>query len=178
MKKTIRLLIVLMGIASATVLGSQFAQASEGKECSHEMMEGHHHCHHWRHMRHHRFEKMAAKLGLSEQQKLKIKEIFKQNREQAKPIFYRLLTEKRNMRALVMADKTNEAAIRAEATKIAAVEGDMAVHRAHMIQQMRAVLTPEQRTKLKAMKKEWESKSEKFHHHSGEKSEKTGAEQQ
>ncbi len=174
MKKIIGLLVVLAGIASVTALGSQFAQADEGKEFCHEKMEGHHH---WRHMCHHRFEKMAAKLGLSDQQKVKIKDIFKQNREQAKPIFDRLLTEKRNMRALVQADKTEEAAIRAEATKIAAIEGNMAVHRAHMIQQMRAVLTPEQRTKLKAMKKEWESKSEKFHHHSGEKSEKPGAEQ-
>lgn len=78
--------------------------------------------------------------------------------------------------ALVHADKTDEAAIRTQAAKIAGIEGDMAVQHAHMIQKMRAVLTPEQQAKFKAMQKERESKFEKFHHHSGEKSDKSGKE--
>lgn len=176
MKKIIRLFVVLAGIASVTALGIQFAQANEGKECCHEKVEGHHHCHHFRHDRHHRFEKMAAKLGLSEQQKVKIKEIFKQNLQQAEAVHAKLFTEKRKLMALVHADKTDEAAIRTQAAKIGGIEGDMAVQRAHMIQKMRAVLTPEQQAKFKAMQKEREGKFEKFHHHSGEKSDKTGIE--
>jgi protein CpxP len=174
MKRIIRLFVVMAGIASVTALGSQFAQANEGKEYDHEKVEGHHHCHDYRHDRHHRFEKMAAELGLSEQQKVKIKDIFNQNRQQADAVRAKLFTEKRNMRTLVQADKTDEAAIRAEATKIAGIEGDLAVQRAHMIQKMRAVLTPEQQTKFKTMQKERESKFEKFHHHFGDKTDKSG----
>ncbi len=96
---------------------------------------------------------------------MKIKEVFKQNREQAKPIFDRLLTEKRTMRTLVQADKTDEAAIRAQAAKLAAVEGDMAIQRAHMAKQIRAILTPEQVEKFKAMQKERQQKFEKFREH-------------
>jgi protein CpxP len=177
MKKIIRLFVVIAGIGSAAALGGQIAQANQGKEYSHEMAEGFHHCGGYHHGRHHRFEKMAATLGLSEQQKAKIKDIFKQNRQQAEAVHAKLFTEKRNMRTLVQADKTDEAAIRAEATKIAGIEGDLAVQRAHMIHQMRAVLTPEQQAKFKTMQQERQSKFEKFHHHAGEATDKTGTKQ-
>lgn len=170
MKKTIRLIAVLAGLASATAFGANFAQADEGRECCHHEMKD---CHHGHHFMHKRFEKMAAKLGLSEQQKVKIKEIFKQNREQAKPIFARLMTEKRNMRALVQADKTDEAAIRAQAAKIGAVEGDLAIQHARMAKQISAILTPQQIEKFKAMQKEREQRFEKFREHHGKGMEKT-----
>jgi protein CpxP len=164
MKRTITRIALLAGIASATAFGTQLAQADEGGKPCHEYMEQHHHGHHFMHQR---FEKMAAKLGLSEQQKVKIKEVFKQNREQAKPIFDRLMTERRQMRTLVQADKTDEAAIRAQATKLAAVEGDMAIERAHMAKQIRAILTPAQIEKFKAMQKERDRKFDKFREHHG-----------
>jgi protein CpxP len=173
MKRTIRLIAVLAGIASATAFGSHFAQADEGKKYCHEEAGQHHHGHHFMHKR---FEKMAAKLALSEQQKVKMKEIFKQNREQAKPIFDRLVTEKRNMRTLLQADKTDEAAIRAQAAKLGAVEGDLAIQHAHMAKQIRAILTPEQIEKFKAMQKERDQKFDKFREHHGKRSDKTGAE--
>ena len=165
MKRTIRIIAVLAGLASATAFGTHFAQADEGRKCCHEFTENHHHGHHFMHQR---FEKMAVKLGLSEQQKVKIKEIFSQNREQSKPVFDRLVTEKRNLRALVQADKTDERAIRAQASKLAAVEGDLAIQRAHMAKQIRAILTPEQVEKFKSMQKEREQKFDKFREHHGE----------
>ncbi len=173
MKKTIRVIAVLAGIASATAFGSHFAQADEGRKCCHECAE---HGRHGHHFMHERFEKMAAKLGLSEQQKVKIKEIFRQNREQAKPVFDRLITEKRNMRTLVQADKTDEAAIRAQAAKLAAVEGDLAIQRAHMAKQIRAILTPDQIEKFKAMQKERDQRFDKFREHHGRQPDKAGAE--
>ncbi len=169
MKKTIRLIAVIAGLASATAFGSHLAQADEGKKSCPEYAEQHHHGHHFMHER---FEKMAAKLGLSEQQKVKMKEIFKQNREQAKPIFDRLITEKRNLRTLVQADKTDEAAIRAQAAKLGAVEGDLAIQRAHMDKQIRAILTPQQVEKFKALQKEREQRFEKFREHHGKRPEK------
>jgi len=167
MKKAIRSIVVIAGMASAVAFGSQFAQAHEGKECCHQEMEHH------GHSRHHQFAKTAAKLGLSEQQQIKMKEIFKQNREQAKPVLARLLAEKRGLRALIHADKTDEAAIRAQAAKIAGIEGDRAVQQSRMIKQMRAILTPEQAEKFKSLQKEREQRFEKFHDHFGKRWEKT-----
>lgn len=173
MKKTIIRIALLAGIASATAFGSHIAQADEGGKFCHEYAGHHHHGHHFMHQR---FEKMAVKLGLSEQQKVKMKEIFKQNREQTKPVFDRLITEKRNLRTLVQADKTDEAAIRAQAAKLAAVEGDLAIQRAHMGKQIRAILTPEQIVKFKAMQKERDQKFDKFREHHGKRPDKTGTE--
>ena len=125
---------------------------------------------------HHKFEKMAAKLGLSEQQKVKMQEIFKQNREQTKPVFDRLITEKRNLRMLVQAEKADETAIRAQAAKLAGIEGDLAIQRAHMAKQMRAILNPEQIEKFKAIQKEREQKFDKFREHHGKLTDTTDAE--
>ena len=173
MKKTIRLFVALAGIASAAAFGSQFAQADEGREFCHQNAEQSHHGHHFMHQR---FEKMAAKLGLSEQQKVKMKEIFKQNREQAKPVFARLVTEKRNLRTLVQSEKTDETAIRAQVSKLAGIEGDLAIQRAHMAKQIRAILTPEQIEKFKSIQKERDHKFDKFREHHGKRPEKTGTE--
>jgi len=51
----------------------------------------------------------------------------------------------------VWADKTDEAAIREQARKIAATSGELAVRRARVAQEVRAVLTPEQIEKFRAL---------------------------
>ncbi len=176
MKKTIRIIALIAGLTSAAAFGGQAAQASpaaEGGKPCHEYAGKHHNGHDFMHKR---FEKMATQLGLSEQQKVKMKEIFKQNREQSKPVFDRLITEKRNLRTLVQADKTDEAAIRAQAAKLAAVEGDLAIQRAHMAKQVRAILTPDQIQKFKAMQKERDQKFDKFREHHGKRPDKTETE--
>ncbi len=173
MKRAIRIVAVVAGLSAATAFGSNLAQADEGQKGCPEYAEHYHHGHHFMHKR---FEKLAAKLGLTEQQKVKMKEIFKQNREQSKPIFDRLMTEKRNMRTLVQADKTDEAAIRAEAAKIGAVEGDLAIQHARMAKQIRAILTPQQIEKFKELQKEREQRFDKFREHHGKGMEKTGTE--
>ncbi|HEX9022276.1 MAG TPA: Spy/CpxP family protein refolding chaperone [Geobacteraceae bacterium] len=93
---------------------------------------------------------MAAELGLSEQQKAQVKEIFRKGMAGSEPIMTRLITERRNLRALVQADKIDEAAIRAQAAKLADIEGDLAIQRARMAGQIRAILTPAQVEKFKA----------------------------
>lgn len=45
--------------------------------------------------------------------------------------------------------RTNEAAIRARSVKVAAIQADLAVQRAHVGQEIRKLLTPEQKLKLK-----------------------------
>jgi len=177
---------VLIGLALATAGGSTFAQADSGEghgqakeKCNNQkdhrhqkhQRRHHHHCnscccdqkehqHDWRH--HERFAELATKLGLSDQQKTQMKEVFKMNRPQVKPIFTKLINEKRELRTLIQSGSAGEAAIRAQAAKVAVVEADLAVQRAQMVKQLRANLSPEQIEKFKAIQKERDSKFDKI----------------
>jgi protein CpxP len=97
---------------------------------------------------------MAERLGLSAEQKGKVKEIFEKNRKEAQPLRKELMTAKRELRGLAMAEKSDEAAIRAQAAKLAGIEADMAIHRAGVSGQIRAILTPEQLGKFRAFHRE------------------------
>ena len=55
------------------------------------------------------------------------------------------------MRRTIHTVPVNEAAIRAQATRLARVESDLDVKRAHVAERIRALLTPEQITKLKEL---------------------------
>ena len=160
MKKTLGMLVTLAGISCAVAMGVPTAQADAGKDCGHWQEKGDHdcNCHHRGHDHHHFMKKMAAELGLTDQQKAQIKEIFKKERSEMQPLMTRLIKERRNLRTLVQADKIDEKAIRAEAAKIAVVEGDLAMQRARMARQIRAILTPAQVEKFKAMQKERDKK--------------------
>lgn len=204
MKKTVRLLVLFVGLALAAASGSAFAQADSGEvnaknqaqaqEQSHHYKHHHHHRHHCRHHHHRdcrccnqkeqqynwghheRFTELADKLALSDQQKAQMKEVFKKNQPQVKPIFTKLISEKREMRTLIQSGSADEAAIRAQAAKVAGAEADLAVQRAQMAKQFRAILTPEQVEKFKAIQKEKEARFDKFREHMNERFDKPGAE--
>jgi len=178
--------VVFVGLAMAMASGSKFAQAYSGegqgqaKEQSNNQKHHRHHKHHRRHhghrdccccdqkeqqhnWRHHeRFAELAAKLNLSDQQKAQMKEVFKKNRHQVKPIVTKLISEKREMRTLIQSGSADEAAIRAQAAKVAGVEADLAAQRAQMVKQLRANLSPEQIEKFKAIQKERDGKFDKY----------------
>jgi protein CpxP len=105
---------------------------------------------------------MATELGLSSQQKQDVKEIFAKSRPQAEPLMKQIKTERRALRELVQADAIDEAAIRAQSAKVAAVEADLAVQRAHVAQQIRAILTPEQVQKFKAIQAKRDSRMDEM----------------
>jgi Spy/CpxP family protein refolding chaperone len=202
MKKTIRLLVLFVGLALTAASGSAFALAGPGEghakaeaqaqeqSCHHKHhrhhrhhCKGHHHSdctcnqkdqHGWGH--HERFAEMGKKLALSDQQKAQMKEVFKKNQPQVKPIFTKLIAEKREMRALIQSGNADEAAIRAQAAKVAGVEADLAVQRAQMAKQFRAILTPEQIEKFKAIQKERDAKFDKLREHMNERFDNPGAE--
>jgi len=200
MKKTIRLLVLFVGLALTAASGSAFALAGPGEghakaeaqaqeQSCHQKHHRHHrhHCkrndcscnrqeqqHKWGH--HERFAEMAKKLALSDQQKAQMKEVFKKNQPQVKPIFSKLIAEKREMRTLIQSGNADEAAIRAQAAKVAGVEADLAVQRAQMAKQFRAILTPEQIEKFKAIQKEKDAKFNKLREHMNERFDNPGAE--
>ena len=168
MKKSLGKIVLLAGIASVGILGSQVAQADYGKDgnqvqagCLHqgEHKERHHGDrkqgnHSGCKEGHHGFAKIAEKLGLSVEQKAQVKDIFEKNRPQAEPLRKELVVAKRELRGLAMAEKTDEAAIRAQAAKLAGIEADMAIHRARVSGQIRAILNPAQLEKFRAYHKE------------------------
>jgi protein CpxP len=104
---------------------------------------------------------MWKKLGLSDQQKKQIKEIFEKDRTACKPVMEKLFTERKALMSLEQASPVDEAAIRAQAGKVASVEADLAVMRAKVGEQVRKVLTAEQNKKLQEIRQKQESRCEK-----------------
>jgi protein CpxP len=100
----------------------------------------------------HHLKKMTRQLGLSPQQQQQIKDIFTRNRSQAEPLVKQLRAEHRALRSLIHGDTFDEAAIRAQSAKIAAVQADLTVQRARTAQEVRKLLTPEQVKKFKELR--------------------------
>ncbi len=96
-----------------------------------------------------RFNRMSTELGLSAQQQQDIKAILRKDGAQFLPLLKQFMAERRALRALIQADALDEAAIRAQSVKVAAIQADLAVQRARVGQEVRKLLTPEQTLKLK-----------------------------
>jgi protein CpxP len=124
---------------------------------------GEHCCkkHEWgaEHYEHH-FKKLVEKLGLTDAQQAQAKAIFEANKPVVKPLKESLHAEKKNLHALMHADKFDEAALRAQSAKLAAIYADLVVNKAKVCSQFRAILTPAQVTTLKALHEEHKKKCE------------------
>jgi protein CpxP len=118
------------------------AQADTGRGCGENF---------GKHQRHD-FVRLVKKLGLSDDQKIQAKAIFQANRDVVAPLHANLRAERKNLQAVMHADTLDEAAIRAETIKVAAIQADLNVNRAKMGAQFRAILTPAQLATLKTMK--------------------------
>lgn len=98
-----------------------------------------------------RFRKQLAQFGVTDEQKAQVKAILRKYQPIAGPLIQQVVTERRALRDTIRAETIDETAIRAQAAKVASVEADLAVQRAHVAHDIRAVLTPEQLQKLKDM---------------------------
>ena len=170
MKKSLRSLLLLAGMASCAAFGGNLALADDTPAApapaAHAAKEHRGGCEQGEHRgakRH--FGKLAKKLGLSDGQKVQLKAIFKENHAQAKPTLDRLQAERHQLRTLVQSGTADEAAIRAQSGKVSALQGDLAVQRAQGVKQMMALLTPEQQTKFKALQAQREQHPRKFGRH-------------
>jgi protein CpxP len=168
MKKSLGRFVLLAGIASAGLLGSQVAQADYLKDgdqvqagCRHHG--DHKHRHHGHQMQgrdcgckegHHGIARIAERLGLSAEQTAQVKAIFEKSRQEGQALRKELIAAKRGLKALAMAEKTDEAAIRGQAAKLAGIQAEMALHRARTAGEIRAILTPEQVEKFRALHRE------------------------
>jgi periplasmic protein CpxP/Spy len=166
MRKQLRPLALFTCLTAAIAFGSQIAAADTGGDAGHGKAACGEHKHRGEHgpRGHQFFKKMAKELGLSDQQKTQAKALFEQNRTKNKPLFGALMTEKHELRKLVMSGSADEAAIRAQAAKVAAVQADLSVQRAQAAKQFLALLTPDQVTKLRAIQAKREQKMKEFKH--------------
>jgi periplasmic protein CpxP/Spy len=98
-----------------------------------------------------RFMQRLAQVGVTDAQKAQVKAILRSYQPTAGPLIQQVVTERRALREQIRAQTIDEAAIRAQAAKVASLEADLAVERAHVAHDIRAVLTPEQIQKLKDM---------------------------
>ncbi len=105
-------------------------------------------------------ERLAKALGLTDAQKDQMKAVREKYRPTFEPLRKEARAERRLLRNLVMAEPQDEAAIRAQAQKVAGTAGDMAVARARMFREMRAILTPEQQKTLAGLRDKWEKRHE------------------
>jgi len=100
------------------------------------------------------FKKLVKKLGLTEAQQAQAKAIFEANKPLVKPLKEKLYAEKKALHEVMHGDKYDEAAIRAQSAKVAAVYADLNVNKAKVCADFRAILTPAQATTLKALYEE------------------------
>ena len=92
---------------------------------------------------------MLDQLNLTDAQRDQVKNIVDSHRADLQVLGERFGTARRNLESVISADVTDEAAIRARAGDVAAVDADMAVMRARIRSQVFQILTPDQQTTLK-----------------------------
>ena len=161
MRRQFRILALLASIGAATAFGAQMAAAHPvspaGKKEAASGQQAHKH----RGERGaHFFNRMAKELGLTEQQKTQAKALKESLRSENKEFFEGMVTEKRKLRSLVHSGTADEAAVRAQAAKVAAAEAELAVKKAQGAKQFLALLTPEQVNKYHALQDKREAKRE------------------
>lgn len=145
MTRNVRRLVLFACLSTATALGAQVAAAAnrpaqDGSRPKCGEMQGFH--------KGAFLKRLAKQLGLSEKQKADAKAILQSSRAENKPLHHALWEERHQMKVLMLSGTADEAAIRAQSAKIAAVQADLAVKRSQEAKQLLALLTPEQKAKL------------------------------
>jgi protein CpxP len=97
-------------------------------------------------------------LDLTEAQREQVKQVMQSHQTEFKEIGDRLRTARQALDAAVTADTLDEQAVRARATEAAAIEGDAAVLRAKVHQEVYGLLTSEQQTRAKELKAQAEQR--------------------
>ena len=92
-----------------------------------------------------------AQLNLTADQKTQIKAIAESHKADRKALADRMIAARGALRDAITADKVDEAAIRAKAADVAAIDADAAVLDAQVHAQVFALLTPDQQAKAKQL---------------------------
>jgi len=112
-----------------------------------------------------RFAKALAQAGVTADQRTQIKLILRKYQPTVGPMIQQIVTQRRTLRDTIRAENIDETAIRAQAAKVASLEADLAVQRAHVAHDIRGVLTPDQIQKLKDMQANADARFDEFLQH-------------
>jgi len=89
-----------------------------------------------------------AELGVTDDQRQQIDTTLRNHLSTTQPLLKQLVEERRKLRQAVRADELDDKAIRAQAARVATIEADLAVERAHIVHDIKPVLTPAQLEKV------------------------------
>jgi Spy/CpxP family protein refolding chaperone len=92
---------------------------------------------------------LRDELGVTDDQRDAIHAILRDHRDELRPAVKALVEKHQTLRTAVLADEADEAAIRAAATELGTSIGDAAVVASQVAKEVKAVLTPEQLTRLR-----------------------------
>lgn len=88
--------------------------------------------------------KEVQALGLTDDQKKELKQIFLDNKTEIKDLLKADYEARKRLVKAIHAPKFNEGAVRSASAQVAHIEADLAVRRAELVEESRAVLTDEQ----------------------------------
>jgi Spy/CpxP family protein refolding chaperone len=117
-------------LAAATILGSTLVIAADGGGAMGGLRE--------------RIRNRLVLLGVTGEQRDQIREVLRDHLPEVGPLVKQSIQEHRTLRDTIRATPVNEAAIRAQAAKVAAIDADLAVKRALIVEKVRPILTPDQ----------------------------------
>ncbi len=93
--------------------------------------------------------RIKADNSITENQKGQLRIILQQYESVIGPLMKQYSAERNVLNRLMRAESIDEAAIRAQHAKTASIAAEITVQRAHLLQKMRAVLTPSQLAEIK-----------------------------
>ena len=99
-------------------------------------------------------------LQVSEEQKMAGLAVLRNHRAALRPLADGVVRERIALRNLYKAPAVDEAAVRAQSARVSAIEADIAVQKAYLIHDLRALATPDQLKTLDRMQADAETRIE------------------
>ena len=116
---------------------------------------------------HKRYHTELKELNLSEQQREQMRTLMEESREKLLPQMEALVAERRKLREIMDARPVNPEAIIEQTQRIAKLEAELNIARAKNMEQMEALLTPEQQAKWRQIREERRKNAEEKMQQSG-----------
>jgi Spy/CpxP family protein refolding chaperone len=105
-----------------------------------------------------RIQQRLVQAGMTAEQRDQVREVLKGFMPEVAPLVKQSIEERKTLRDVIRTSPPDEAAIRAQSAKVAAIEAEIAVKRSQIVEKVRPIFTPEQLGELKRMEEEFHSK--------------------
>jgi Spy/CpxP family protein refolding chaperone len=99
-----------------------------------------------------RMNMLFDELGITEDQRVALKKLFKENRKDIQPLAEVVMTKGRALRELVLAETPDQTAIRQASAELGNSIAEAAVRASVLAKEVRSILTPEQVERFKELR--------------------------